>query len=289
MSIPRLVRCYKKFIKNFARIAKPLTLLTHHKAKFQWTPVHHTAFMTLKEAIIQTPILCYPDPAKKYIVYTGTQWTKFWVEFLSHTFIETQRKWSAPEWEAYGVYYAITKWNYYLQGSDIIVHKGHKPLAKFLNGKNANNKVNRWGLELATYNIMLKWISEARNKAADCLHRLINLPNNTKATDMMPTATNLDGPAFNKRSQTSQQCQTTKDKRPSNTLSITSNLTTVETAQDITLKTLLAERHKALLQMQRTGNIHSVNVSQRDYPMARHHSMRLIYLQTLKEYYTNTS
>ena len=52
-------------------MAKPLTLLTHYKAKFEWTPVHHTAFMMLKEAIIQAPILYYPDPVKKYIVYTG--------------------------------------------------------------------------------------------------------------------------------------------------------------------------------------------------------------------------
>ena len=31
--------------------------------------------------------------------------------------------------------YAITKWNYYLQGADIIMHNDHKSLAKFLNGK----------------------------------------------------------------------------------------------------------------------------------------------------------
>ena len=92
--------------------------------------------MMLKEAIIQAPILCYPDPAKKYIVYMdalddacGTQLsqehdgTKFPIASLSHTFTETQMKWSTPEQEACGVYYAITKWNYYLQGSDIIVHK----------------------------------------------------------------------------------------------------------------------------------------------------------------------
>ena len=63
------------------------------------------------------------------------------------------------EQEAYGVYYAITKWNYYLQGVDIIVGKDHKPLSKFLNGKNANNKVNRWGLELATYNFRMDFWS----------------------------------------------------------------------------------------------------------------------------------
>ena len=122
-----LVGYYRKFIKIFAKTAKPLTLLTHHKAKFEWTSAQHTAFMTLKEAIIQAPILHYPDPAKKYIVYmdtlddacgaqlsqehTGTESSG---AFLSHTFTESQRKWSTPEQEAYRVYYAITKWNYYL-------------------------------------------------------------------------------------------------------------------------------------------------------------------------------
>ena len=46
------------------------------------------------------------------------------------------------EQEAYGVYYVITKWNYYLQGAGIIVQSDHKPLNKFHNGKKVNNKVN---------------------------------------------------------------------------------------------------------------------------------------------------
>ena len=91
-------------------MAKPLTLLTHHKAKFERTPVHHTAFMMLKESIIQAPILHYPDPRKRYIVYTdalddacGAQLshkhdgTEFPIVFLSHTFTEMQKKWSTPE------------------------------------------------------------------------------------------------------------------------------------------------------------------------------------------------
>ena len=97
---------------------------------------------------------------------------EFPIAFLSHTFSEKQRKWSTTQLEAYGVYYTITKWNYYLQGADIIVRNDHKPLNKFLNGKNANNKVNRWGLELATYNIIFEWISGAHIKAADCLLQL---------------------------------------------------------------------------------------------------------------------
>ena len=68
------------------------------------------------------------------------------------------------------VYYAVTKWNYYLQVAEIIMQNDHKPLARFLNGKNANNKGNRWSLELTTYNITFKWILGAQNKAADCLY-----------------------------------------------------------------------------------------------------------------------
>ena len=70
---------------------------------------------------------------------------------------------------------------------------------------------------------------------------------------MILTATNLDGPAFNTRSQTSQQCQATTDTRPSNTPSImnpnTSDLTIVETNTDVSLKPLAANRHEVLLQM----------------------------------------
>ena len=66
----KLQEQYRKFIKDFAKIAKPLTSLTHHKAKFEWTPMHHTAIMTLRKTIIQVPFLHYLDPTKKYIVYT---------------------------------------------------------------------------------------------------------------------------------------------------------------------------------------------------------------------------
>ena len=59
-----LVGYYRKFIKGFAKIAKPLKLLTRQQVKFEWTSVHRTAFLHLKEAIVQAPILHYPDPNK---------------------------------------------------------------------------------------------------------------------------------------------------------------------------------------------------------------------------------
>ena len=184
-----LVRYYRKFIKNFAKIAKPLTMLTCMDVKLEWKETHCCTFMKLKDAIIKAPILRYPDTTKPYIVYMDAsddscraqlsqmhEEAKFPVAFLSHTFTDTQRGWSTPEQEAYRIYFSVKKWNYYLQGADIIVRNDHKPLAWFLNVKNKNTKINRWGLELASYSIKFKWISGVKNKATDCLSRLVKLP-----------------------------------------------------------------------------------------------------------------
>ena len=137
-----LVGYYRKFIKNFARIAKPLTILTCMDIKFEWKDIHHNAFTQLKDAITQAPILRYPDTTKPYIVYMdasddacGGQLsqihdnTEFPLAFLSHTFTDTQRRWSTPEQEAHGIYFTVKEWNYYLQGVDVIVRNDHMPVA----------------------------------------------------------------------------------------------------------------------------------------------------------------
>ena len=203
-----LQEIYQRICKN----SKTTHFAHQTTSKVQLTPEHQEAFIHLKEAIVQAPILHYPNPNKTYIMYADASndacraqfsqehnGTEFPVGFLSHIFTETQCKWSTTEQEAFGVYYAITKWNYYLQGANIIVQNDHKPLARFLNGKNANNKVNMWSLELATYNITFKWISGAKKKAADCLSRLVSPTG--KSINMLTASIN-DGPAFHTRSHT---------------------------------------------------------------------------------------
>ena len=139
--------------------------------------------------------------------------------------------------------YAVTKWNYYLQGADIIVRNDYKPLTKYLNGKNANNKVNRWGLELATYNFTFEWISGAKNKAADCLSHLVEVPPTQSALINMLSVSNT---AFNTRSHTQQHLvPDTSRAQPSIKPDIVS-------APDPTPKSLTADRLEALLQIQKT-------------------------------------
>ena len=117
-----LIRYYRKFIKDFAKMAKSLTLLICQRANYEWTPLHHTAFLMLKNAVTQAHILCYPDPVRQYIVYTDASddacrahlsqehdGMEFSMAFLAHPFTDTQRKWSTTEQEAYGVYCVVTK------------------------------------------------------------------------------------------------------------------------------------------------------------------------------------
>ena len=61
-----LVGYYQKFIKNFAKIAKPLTMLTCMDVKFEWKETHHCAFMKPKDTIrvatfrFRLNSLCFP-------------------------------------------------------------------------------------------------------------------------------------------------------------------------------------------------------------------------------------
>ena len=130
-----------------------------------------------------------------------------------------------------------------MQGADIIVRNDHKALAKFLNSKNASNKVNRWSLELATYNISFEWIYGAKNKAADCLSRLVK-PITTLVN--MLTACSTDGPAFHTRSHTQNTSSSTiSTPHPDKAPQISQEPTTAP-------KSLTVDCLEVLLQMQKT-------------------------------------
>ena len=121
--------------------------------------------------------------------------------------------------------------------------------------KNANNKVRRWSLELATYNISFKWISGAKTKAADCLSRLVK-PIATSVN--MLTASSTDGPAFHTRCCTQNTSpHTTSTPHPGTAPQISQEPITAP-------KPLTADHLEALLQMQKTD------------PFCKHISKRLL-------------
>ena len=65
-----LVGYYRKFIEHFAKIAKPLTMLTRKEISFIWGDEHQMAFQILQEALISEPLLIYPDFSKQFVLST---------------------------------------------------------------------------------------------------------------------------------------------------------------------------------------------------------------------------
>ena len=60
---------YRKFVKNYGIIAKPLTLLLRNK-QFQWTDQANTTFHNLKTAMTTTPVLALPKFQAQFTVET---------------------------------------------------------------------------------------------------------------------------------------------------------------------------------------------------------------------------
>ena len=69
------VNYYRRFVRNFAEIADPLTSLTKKDAVWQWGPFQRRAFQQLKDMLCAAPVLQFPDPKLPYTVVTDASGT----------------------------------------------------------------------------------------------------------------------------------------------------------------------------------------------------------------------
>ena len=185
-----MVGYYRKFISRFADAARPLTRLTRREVKFEWTKDCQEGFEYLRTCLMRDPILKYPDPSKRYVIFTDAsdqaaagvlcqEYTdidgktiELPIAYLSAQFSDTQFKWSTVVKEGYAIYYCIKKWRPYLEDAQILLKSGAKSLEKFLEGRTNNLKLDRWSLESQGRRIQCVHIPGTQNKAADCLSRL---------------------------------------------------------------------------------------------------------------------
>ena len=146
-------------------------------------------FDNLKTCLTEAPILKYPDPSKRYMVfadasdqaaailtqeYTGEdgETKEMPIAYLSAQFSDTLFKWSTVIKEGYAIYYVVKKWRHYLEDAEILLKSDAKSLQKFLAGRTDNIKLDRWSLELQGGNIQVEHIPGNKNKAANCLSQL---------------------------------------------------------------------------------------------------------------------
>ena len=185
-----MVGYYRKFISIFADDARPVTKLTRKDTKFEWSDDCQSGFKYLKTCLTESPIIKYPNPQKRYVVFTdasdqavaavltqeykddGNKIKEMPIAYLSAQLSDTQFKWSTVVKEGYAIYYAIKKLRHYLEDAEILLKSDAKSLQKFLNGGTDNLQLDRWSLELQGGNIQVEHIPGCKNKAADCLSKL---------------------------------------------------------------------------------------------------------------------
>lgn len=61
---------YCKFIRHYGQLCRPLTNLLKKGSIFRWTRTGDKAFLALKHALVNAPVLALPDFSKMFVVKT---------------------------------------------------------------------------------------------------------------------------------------------------------------------------------------------------------------------------
>ena len=188
-SLIGLCSFYRSFIPNFAEIVEPLGRLSKKDspANIGWTDECEVALKKIK-SIFQSEAILRPIDLSKNITL-ATDASKIGIGaclmqkhkgqfkpvlYLSRRLSEAEKKYSVIELECLAIFYAVTRLQKYLLGTNFDILVDHKPLIKFNSDKVKNNRVTRWALALQDYQFQIKSIKGCDNHLPDILSRMGN-------------------------------------------------------------------------------------------------------------------
>jgi hypothetical protein len=136
-----LASYYYKFIKNFAKIAAPLTnLLKKSVVTYEWEGTCDETFETLKGILVKVLVLKLPDFDKNFDIHFDAsdfaiggvlvQERKL-VAFESKKLSETKRRWPTQEKEMWVVIHCLKTWGHYIGSKDVVVWTDNVTLKYF--------------------------------------------------------------------------------------------------------------------------------------------------------------
>ena len=177
---------YRRFCKNYAEVAKPLTEMTRNEnaEPFGWGERQQQAFEKLKIMLTTTPLLAYPDPNKPYRLYTdASQLSVGYVLCQEQEGVEkvicyggkqlsdVEQKSGITELEFLAVCYAIEDCKCYLLGTEFVVITDHAALKGFIKNSEPNAKLARRILALQPYRFSIEYRPGRKHGNADALSR----------------------------------------------------------------------------------------------------------------------
>lgn len=177
---------YRRFIKDFSKISRPLCSLLAKDSAFVFSDDCNHAFEKLKALLTSAPIIRPPDwsvpfeimcDASDYAIgaVLGQRIAKLphVIYYSSRTLSDTQLNYSTTEKELLAVVFALDKFRSYLLGSKVIIYSDHAALKYLLSKKDAKPRLIRWVLLLQEFDIEIRDKNGSENVVADHLSRLI--------------------------------------------------------------------------------------------------------------------
>ena len=176
---------YRKFIKNFSHIAKPLYELTKKNAKWEWTDACEKAFITIRDALTQYPVLRAPNPNKDYILETDASDEALSatilqydenndlhpIAYASKTLNDAQRNYTVTDREALAIVWGLEHFKSFCEGHRYTAVTDHAALRYLYTAKNKTPRLHRLLLRLQPYEVKLHYRAGKDNHAADLLSR----------------------------------------------------------------------------------------------------------------------
>ena len=176
---------YRRFIKDFLRIARPLCRLLEKDTKFNFDDSCKAAFEEIKIRFIQAPIIAAPELDQEFEVMCdasdfamgavlGQRKEKIFraIYYASRTFNEAQENYSTAEKEMLAIVFACEKFRPYIMGSHVIVHTDHAAIKYLMSKKEAKPRLIRWVLLLQEFDLEIKDKKGCDNVIADHLSRV---------------------------------------------------------------------------------------------------------------------
>ncbi|GJU99345.1 reverse transcriptase domain-containing protein [Tanacetum coccineum] len=178
---------YRRFIKDFSKISRPMTHLLEKNTPFIFSEECIQAFQTLKKKLTEAPILIAPNwdqpfelmcDASDYAIgaVLGQRIEKHFrpIHYASKTMTEAETNYTTTEKEMLAVVYAFEKFRSYLIMNKSVVYTDHSALKYLFNKKDAKARLLRWVLLLQEFDFKVIDTKGAENYAADHLSRLEN-------------------------------------------------------------------------------------------------------------------
>ena len=176
---------YRRFIKDFSKIARPLCRLLEKDTKFSFDDSCKTAFEEIKSRLVQAPIMAAPEWDQGFEIMCdasdftmgavlGQRKEKIFraIYYASRTFNEAQENYSTIEKEMLAIVFACEKFRPYILGSHVIVHTHHAAIKYLMSKKEAKPRLIRWVLLLQEFYLEIKDKKGCDNVIVDHLSRV---------------------------------------------------------------------------------------------------------------------